>query len=95
VGDPVLRIGHWALVAASVVAYFSTEEEGGMPEPFHVWGGYFVGAIVVLRVLWGLSDPNAPASAISFAGRSLQSGTVCVTFRARFPLVGCFGISGG
>ncbi len=58
VWDPVVRLGHWALVAAFAVAYLSAEEEGGTPGALHVWGGYVVGAIVVLRVLWGLVGPQ-------------------------------------
>ncbi len=57
VWDPVVRFGHWALVAAFAVAYFSAEEEAA-PDPLHVWGGYVVGAIVVLRVLWGFVGPR-------------------------------------
>ncbi|HEY1432565.1 MAG TPA: hypothetical protein VGF39_13190, partial [Stellaceae bacterium] len=53
VWDPVVLFGHWALVAAFAVAYFSAEEEAGGPDPLHVWGGYVVGTIVVLRVVWG------------------------------------------
>src|SRR6516225_7883701 len=55
---PLVRFGHWALVAAFAVAYFSAEEEAGGTDLSHVWGGYVVGAIVVLRVLWGFVGPR-------------------------------------
>jgi cytochrome b len=58
VWDPLVRFGHWALVAAFAVAYSSAEEEAGGPDPLHVWGGYVVGGIVVLRVLWGFVGPR-------------------------------------
>jgi cytochrome b len=54
VWDPLVRYGHWALVVAFAVAYFSAEEESGGPDQLHVWGGYAVGLIVGVRVLWGL-----------------------------------------
>jgi cytochrome b len=58
VWDPLVRLGHWILLLAFAVAYLSGEEEAGGPDALHVWSGYIIGGIVVLRVLWGFVGPQ-------------------------------------
>lgn len=54
VWDPLVRITHWTLAVAFFVAYFTEDDLLTL----HVWAGYTVGILVVLRVLWGFVGPR-------------------------------------
>jgi cytochrome b len=50
VWNPLIRIGHWTLVVAFFIAYFTDEDLIA----FHAWAGYIVGVYVLIRMFWGL-----------------------------------------
>jgi cytochrome b len=54
VWDPFVRVFHWTAAIGFFVAYFT--EDG--PITLHVWAGYLIGALVVLRVIWGFVGPQ-------------------------------------
>lgn len=49
VWDLPLRIFHWSLVIAFFVAYFTEDEL----LTAHVWSGYFIGVLLIFRLVWG------------------------------------------
>ncbi|MFQ5623850.1 MAG: cytochrome b/b6 domain-containing protein [Paracoccaceae bacterium] len=55
VWDPLVRVSHWTLVVAFLVAYYT---EGDALMALHAWAGYVVGVVIALRVLWGFVGPK-------------------------------------
>ena len=54
VWDPLVRIGHWLLLAAVAIGLITR----GEPESLHQAAGYFVGGYVVFRLVWGIVGPR-------------------------------------
>jgi len=56
VWDSLVRIFHWSLVAAFVVAYFTEDEMMTL----HVYAGYLIAGLLVFRLIWGfIGTPHA------------------------------------
>ena len=49
VWDPLVRIFHWTLVSAFLVAYFTEDDLLDL----HVYAGYLIGGLLVFRLIWG------------------------------------------
>lgn len=77
VWDPLIRVFHWGLVAAFVVAYLSAEELSKV----HEIAGYVVAGLIAFRLIWGLVGSKyarfaqflrGPADTISYIGDVLR-----------------------
>lgn len=53
VWDLFVRVAHWTIAAAFFVAYFTEDDFLTL----HVWAGYTIGVLVVLRIIWGFIGP--------------------------------------
>lgn len=68
VWDPIIRIGHWLIVGGFFIAYVLEEDNLVV----HVWAGYVVGAVVLIRLLWGFVGPeNARFSSFLYKPRQI------------------------
>ena len=54
VWDPWVRLSHWVVAIAFLTAYLLAEEPMGL----HIWLGYLVGILVLVRLLWGFMGPK-------------------------------------
>ncbi|MGD2111766.1 MAG: cytochrome b/b6 domain-containing protein [Gammaproteobacteria bacterium] len=54
VWDPLVRLFHWTLVAAFLIAYVTGEEESMV----HIYAGYYILGLLVFRILWGFLGPR-------------------------------------
>ncbi len=81
VWDIFVRVSHWALAAGFFVAYF-TEDDLLL---LHVWAGYLVGVLVVLRLLWGVVGTKHARFADFVCGPRRAAGYLLDLFRFRAP----------
>jgi cytochrome b len=54
VWDPLVRVLHWGLAASIATAWLTS----GHPKGLHQLAGYVAGALIVVRVGWGLFGPG-------------------------------------
>ena len=80
VWDPLVRLFHWSLVGLFAFAYLTSEGW----KSAHIVAGYFVGGLVIFRVLWGVvGTKNACFSSfVRGPAETLDYLRNAVTFRA-------------
>jgi cytochrome b len=64
VWDPFVRFFHWIVFIGFFIAYFTEDELLTL----HVWVGYTVGILVVMRILWGFVGPTHARFSDFFCG---------------------------
>ncbi len=54
VWDAFVRIFHWSLAASFAVAWISGDDWKSL----HIWAGYAAGALIAMRLIWGLAGTH-------------------------------------
>jgi cytochrome b len=54
VWDPAVRLFHWTLAGAFLVAYLTEDEL----QAVHLNAGYLIGALILFRLVWGFVGPR-------------------------------------
>ncbi len=80
VWNPLIRIGHWALVIAFFTAYFTEDDF----MPVHVWAGYIVGVYLLMRILLGFTGERYVRFS-NFAYSPVKIATYLKNLMARKP----------
>ena len=52
--DPFVRVAHWTIVIAFAIAYITEDDLLSL----HVWAGYVIGLVVLMRLIWGFIGPK-------------------------------------
>ena len=80
VWDLFVRVFHWMLVVGFFTAYLTEDEMLGL----HVWAGYLVFSLVVLRIVWGvLGSTHARFGDFVYGpGQVVRYVKQVITFRA-------------
>lgn len=69
VWDPLVRIFHWALVSAFIIAFISEDDY----LLIHSWAGYTILSLLMLRILWGvIGTKHAKFSDFIFSRKEIR-----------------------
>lgn len=81
VWDLFVRVSHWTVAVAFFVAYFTEDDLLTV----HVWAGYTIGVLVVMRILWGFVGPKHARFSDFVCGpfKAWKYLIDLITFRAR------------